>query len=171
VDRDTEGKALSHLDRSGKAKMVDVTEKPDTARKAVARCRITMAPKTLALAERGEGPKGEVFSVARIAAVMAAKRTSNLIPMCHPIPVTGIDVEFKTDAAAGAVDIQVSVTTFGKTGAEMEALVGASVAALTVYDMCKAVDRSMVVGDLRLVRKTGGKSGQYVREGEAPWKE
>ncbi|MEW5865711.1 MAG: cyclic pyranopterin monophosphate synthase MoaC [Bacillota bacterium] len=166
----TREKALSHLDESGKARMVDVTGKPDTAREAQARCRVTMSPETLALVERGEGPKGEVFGVARVAAVMAAKNTSSLIPMCHSIPVTGVDVAFWTDAAGGTVDIQVTVKTFGKTGAEMEALCGACVAALTIYDMCKAQDRSMVIGDLRLVRKSGGKSGEFVREGEAPWK-
>jgi len=162
---------LTHLDRSGKARMVDVTSKPDTAREARARCRVTMAPRTLAMVERGEGPKGEVFGVARVAAVMAAKSTSSLIPMCHPIPITGVDVAFRIDAAAGVVDIQVTVRTFGKTGAEMEALCGACLAALTIYDMCKAVDRSMVIGDVRLVRKAGGKSGEFAREGEEPWEE
>lgn len=165
------GGGLTHLDEAGKARMVDVTGKPDTAREARARCRIAMAPETLAMAERGEGPKGDVFGVARVAAVMAAKNASCLIPMCHPIPITGVDVAFKTDTAAGTVDVQVTVRTFGKTGAEMEALTGACVAALTIYDMCKAVDRSMVIGDVRLVRKSGGKSGEFVREGEEPWEE
>ncbi|MCR4401377.1 MAG: cyclic pyranopterin monophosphate synthase MoaC [Firmicutes bacterium] len=162
---------LTHLDGSGKARMVDVTSKPDTPREARARCRILMAPRTLAMAERGEGPKGDVFGVARVAAIMAAKNASGLIPMCHPISVTGVDVAFRTDGRSGAVDIQVTVRTLGKTGAEMEALTGACVAALTIYDMCKAVDRSMVIGDLRLVRKSGGKSGEFVREGEEPWEE
>lgn len=163
------GRTLTHLDGSGKARMVDVTSKPDTAREAQARCRVRMAPATLALAERGEGPKGDVFGVARVAAVMGAKSTSSLIPMCHPIPITGIDVDFRTDLASGVVDIQVTVRTFGKTGAEMEALTGACMAALTIYDMCKAVDRSMVIDDVRLVRKSGGKSGDFVREGEPSW--
>lgn len=165
------GAILTHLDESGTARMVDVTCKPDTPREAQARCRVQMAPQTLAMAERGEGPKGDVFGVARVAAVMAVKSTSSLIPMCHPIPITGVDVAFRTDVASGVVDIQVTVRTFGKTGAEMEALTGACVAALTIYDMCKAVDRSMVIGDVRLVRKSGGKSGEFVREGEQPWEE
>ncbi len=160
---------LSHLDESGKARMVDITGKAETAREAVARCRVTMSPATLAAAERGEGPKGDVFGVARVAGIMAAKSASSLIPMCHPIPVTGVEVAFRPDPRAGTVEVQVAVRTFGKTGAEMEALCGASIAALTIYDMCKAMDRSMVVGDLRLVRKVGGKSGEFVREGEASW--
>ncbi|MEA4882289.1 MAG: cyclic pyranopterin monophosphate synthase MoaC [Clostridia bacterium] len=156
--------ALTHVDESGKARMVDISGKPETARKAVARCRIMMDPNTLALIQRGEGPKGEVFGVARVAAIMGAKGTSSLIPMCHPIALTGIDVDFATDDEASAVDIQVTVRTQGRTGAEMEALCGAAVAALTVYDMCKAVDKSMTIGPLRLVFKSGGKSGAFCRE-------
>lgn len=154
---------LTHIDESGKARMVDVSDKPETVREAAAECRVTMAASTLELIQKGEGPKGEVFGVARVAAIMAAKNTSSLIPMCHPIALTGIDVDFAIDEEACAVDIKVAVRTRGRTGAEMEALCGASMAALAVYDMCKAVDRSMVIGRLRLVHKSGGKSGVFVR--------
>ena len=157
---------LTHLDEAGKARMVDISDKPETHREAVAECRITMDRNTLALIQRGEGPKGEVFGVARVAAIMAAKNASSIIPMCHPIALTGIDVDFAADDQAGAVDVRVAVRTLGRTGAEMEALSGAAVAALTVYDMCKAVDRSMTIGDLRLVFKSGGKSGVFRREGD-----
>ncbi|NLJ60161.1 MAG: cyclic pyranopterin monophosphate synthase MoaC [Firmicutes bacterium] len=157
---------LTHLDESGNARMVDVSSKPETARLAVARCRVSMSGSTLSMIKSGAGPKGEVFGTARIAAIMACKKTPDLIPMCHSIPVTGIDVAFKTDEESGIVEIQVTVKTVGKTGAEMEALSGAAVAALTIYDMCKAVDKSMTISDLRLVRKSGGKSGEFVREGE-----
>ena len=160
--------SLTHLDEAGKARMVDISGKPETHREAVAECRITMNPNTLALIERGEGPKGEVFGVARVAAIMAAKNTSSIIPMCHPIALTGIDVDFVADETAGAVDVRVAVRTLGRTGAEMEALSGAAVAALTVYDMCKAVDRSMTIGDLRLVFKSGGKSGVFFRDDDGP---
>jgi len=146
--------------------MVDISDKPETHREAVAECRITMDRNTLALIQRGEGPKGEVFGVARAAAIMAAKNASSIIPMCHPIALTGIDVDFAADDQVGAVDVRVAVRTLGRTGAEMEALSGAAVAALTVYDMCKAVDRSMTIGDLRLVFKSGGKSGVFRREGD-----
>ena len=157
---------LTHLDESGNARMVDVSMKPDTQRVAVARCRVSMSKFTLSMIKSGTGPKGEVFGTARIAAIMACKKTPDLIPMCHSIPVTGIDVAFRTDEESGIVEIQVTVKTAGKTGAEMEALSGAAVAALTVYDMCKAVDKSMTITDLRLVRKAGGKSGEFIRPGE-----
>ena len=157
---------LTHLDESGNARMVDVSMKPDTQRVAVARCRVSMSGSTLGMIKSGAGPKGEVFGTARIAAIMACKKTPDLIPMCHAIPVTGIDVAFRTDEETGIVEIQVTVKTVGKTGAEMEALSGAAVAALTIYDMCKAVDKSMTISDLRLVRKSGGKSGEFVRPGE-----
>ncbi|HAV20708.1 MAG TPA: cyclic pyranopterin monophosphate synthase MoaC [Firmicutes bacterium] len=162
---------LTHLDESGHARMVDISSKPDTSRVAVARCKVSMFPSTLSMIKTGQGPKGEVFGTARIAAIMASKKTWDLIPMCHSIPVAGIDVAFRTDDESGIVEIQVAVKTVGKTGAEMEALLGASVAALTIYDMCKAVDKSMTVSDLRLVRKSGGKSGEFVRPGEeeAEW--
>lgn len=159
---------LTHLDEAGKARMVDISDKSETHREAVAECTITMDPGTLALVQRGEGPKGEVFGVARVAAIMAAKNTSSMIPMCHPIALTGIDVDFAADDEAGAVIVRVTVRTMGRTGAEMEALCAAAVAALTVYDMCKAVDRSMTIGQLRLVFKSGGKSGVFCRDEEEP---
>ena len=170
IDIAEPGKApgLTHLDEAGKARMVDISDKPETYRKAVAECRITMDPGTLALIQRGEGPKGEVFGVARVAAIMAAKNTSSMIPMCHPIALTGIDVDFSADEQAGAVDVRVAVRTLGRTGAEMEALCGAAVAALTIYDMCKAVDRSMTIGQLRLAFKSGGKSGVFCRDDNGP---
>ena len=168
IDIAEPGKApgLTHLDEAGKARMVDVSDKSETYRTAVAECRITMNPNTLALIQRGEGPKGEVFGVARVAAIMAAKDTSSIIPMCHPIALTGVDVDFARDEAAGTVDVRVAVRTLGRTGAEMEALCAAAVAALTVYDMCKAVDRSMMIGELRLVFKSGGKSGVFCRDND-----
>lgn len=162
---------LTHLDESGRARMVDVSDKPDTAREAVARCRVLMCPATLALIQAGEGPKGEVFGVARVAAIMAAKNTSSVIPMCHPIALTGVTVDFAIDTEAGAVEIEVAVRTTGPTGAEMEALHGAAAAGLTVYDMCKAVDKTMVIDQLRLVYKSGGKTGTFRREGEQAWKD
>jgi len=157
---------LTHLDESGNARMVDVSMKLDTQRVAVARCRVSMSKSTLSMIKSGIGPKGEVFGTARIAGIMACKKTPDLIPMCHSIPVAGIDVAFRTDEESGIVEIQVTVKTVGKTGAEMEALSGAAVAALTIYDMCKAVDKSMTISDLRLVRKSGGKSGEFIRPGE-----
>ncbi len=160
------GEVLTHLDESGHARMVDVSRKPDTQRVGVARCRVSMSGSTLGMIKSGAGPKGEIFGTARIAAIMACKKTPDLIPMCHSIPVTGIDVAFRTDEENGIVEIQVTVKTVGKTGAEMEALSGAAVAALTIYDMCKAVDKSMAITDLRLVRKSGGESGEFVRPGE-----
>lgn len=150
---------LSHVDAAGRAKMVDVSAKDDTRRQATARGRIAMRPETLALIQAGGLPKGDVLAVAQIAGVMAAKRTHELIPMCHPLLLTGIDVALRPDEAASCVEIEATVRTTGKTGVEMEALTAVSVAALTVYDMCKAVDRAMRVEAMRLVRKSGGKSG------------
>jgi cyclic pyranopterin phosphate synthase len=150
---------LSHIDASGRAKMVDVSAKDDTRREATARGRIVMRPETLALIQRAGLPKGDVLAVAQIAGVMAAKRTHELIPMCHPLMLTGIDVALCPDEAASAVEIEATVRTTGKTGVEMEALTAVAIAALTVYDMCKAVDRAMRIEAVRLVRKSGGKSG------------
>ena len=150
---------LSHVDAAGRAKMVDVSAKDDTRRQATARGRIAMRPETLALIQAGGLPKGDVLAVAQIAGVMAAKRTHELIPMCHPLLLTGIDVALRPDEEASCVEIEATVRTTGKTGVEMEALPAVSVAALTVYDMCKAVDRAMRVEAVRLVRKSGGKSG------------
>jgi len=158
------GKAprLSHVDARGRAKMVDVSAKDDTVRAATARARIVMKPETLRLIQRGGVAKGDVLAVAQIAGVMAAKRTHELIPMCHPLLLTGIDVTLTPDEKASAVEIEAMVRTTGKTGVEMEALTAVAVAALTVYDMCKAADRGMRIERVRLVAKSGGKSGEYV---------
>jgi cyclic pyranopterin phosphate synthase len=155
---------LSHVDESGRAHMVDVSAKPDTTREATARGRISMQPETLALIERGAVEKGDVLAVAQVGAVMAAKRTGSLIPMCHPLPITGVDVRFSFDRAASAIDIEATARIVGKTGVEMEALTAVSVAALTIYDMAKAVDRAMTISDICLVRKSGGKSGEFIRD-------
>ena len=141
--------------------MVDVSAKDETRREATARGRVVMRPETLALLLRGEITKGNVLTTAQIAGVMAAKKTHELIPMCHPLLLTGIDVDLTPDEAASAVEITATVRTTGKTGVEMEALTAVSVAALTVYDMCKAVDKGMRMESVRLVEKTGGKSGDY----------
>ena len=154
---------LSHLDATGAARMVDVSEKADTAREAIAEGFVVMLPETLALIQAGGLPKGDVIAVARIAGIMAAKRTSDLIPMCHPLPVTGVTVDL-APAADGRLRIQAKVKTTGKTGVEMEALTSVSVAALTVYDMCKAVDRGMRIEGVRLLEKRGGKSGDWRAE-------
>ena len=141
--------------------MVDVTAKDETLRVAVAKGRVVMKPETLRLLQRGEIAKGNVLTTAQVAGTMAAKKTSELIPMCHPLLLTGIDVELTPDETASAIEITATVYTTGKTGVEMEALTAVSVAALTVYDMCKAVDRGMQVEGVRLVSKTGGKSGSW----------
>lgn len=152
---------LSHIDDAGRARMVDVTAKDETVRVAVAKGRIVMQAETLRLLLRGEIAKGNVLTTAQVAGVQAAKKTSELIPMCHPLLLTGIDVELEPDETASAVEITATVRTTGKTGVEMEALTAVSVAGLTVYDMCKAVDRGMQVEAVRLVSKTGGKSGDW----------
>ena len=144
--------------------MVDVSAKADAAREAVARGSVYMAAETLALITSGKAAKGDVLTTAQLAGIMAAKRTHELIPLCHPLPVTGIDVSLEPDEARNAVDITATVRTTAKTGVEMEALTAVSVAALTVYDMLKAAQRDMRIGDIRLVRKTGGKSGQITLE-------
>ena len=152
---------LSHLDAAGHARMVDVSDKAETHREATARGRIVMEASTLALIVDGKMPKGDVFAVARVAGIMAAKRTSELIPLCHPLPLTGIEVSLSPDASGPAVDIEATVRTTGQTGVEMEALTAVSTAVLTVYDMCKAVERGMHIEAIRLVTKSGGKSGDY----------
>ncbi|MBN9564259.1 MAG: cyclic pyranopterin monophosphate synthase MoaC [Alphaproteobacteria bacterium] len=155
---------LTHFDARGNAAMVDVTEKSVTDRVATARARIVMRPETLALIERGEAKKGDVLGVARLAGIMAAKRTADLIPLCHPLPISAVAVDLAPDAAANAVEISATVRTTGRTGVEMEALTAASVAALTVYDMCKAVDRGMRIEAIRVVQKSGGKSGDFSQD-------
>lgn len=160
----TQEPRLSHIDDAGKARMVDVSAKDETRREATARGRVVMQPETLKLLVRGEIAKGNVLTTAQIAGVMAAKKTHELIPMCHPLLLTGIDVDLTPDEAASAIEITATVRTTGKTGVEMEALTAVSVAGLTVYDMCKAVDRAMQVEAVRLVEKSGGKSGGYRAE-------
>ncbi|WP_227764748.1 cyclic pyranopterin monophosphate synthase MoaC [Zhaonella formicivorans] len=160
---------LTHLDEKGAARMVDVSAKNEAARVAVARGKISMARETLALITSGQVPKGDVLAVARIAGIMAAKKTPELIPMCHPLMLTGAGVEFRVDEAASAIEIEATVKTTGKTGVEMEALTAVAAAALAIYDMCKAVDKGMVIGDIRLISKAGGKSGDFRREGEVSW--
>lgn len=152
---------LTHLDAEGRATMVDVGDKPATRRTATARGRVTMRKETLALLERGEARKGDVIGVARLAGIMAAKRTSELIPLCHPLPISMVSVDLTPAPEAGAIEIVATVRTAGPTGVEMEALTAVSVAALTVYDMCKAVDRSMRIEGIRVVHKAGGKSGTF----------
>ncbi len=158
--------SLSHLDELGNARMVDVTDKQPTVRVAEAGGRIVMQPTTLALIQSGGLPKGDVLAVARVAGIMAAKRTPDLIPMCHPLPLTSVEVSFAIDEAAHAVEIRARAKCTGVTGVEMEALTAVSVAALTIYDMCKAVDRGMRIGGIRLLRKRGGKSGDIDLENE-----
>ena len=153
---------LSHVDRRGKARMVDVSAKPDTVREARARVTLRLRPATLRAIRRGEVVKGDVLGVARLAGIMAAKRTSELIPLCHPLRLTGIDVRFVLDRARAAVHIETAVRTVDKTGVEMEALTAAAGAGLAIYDMVKAIDRGMRLTDLRLVEKSGGRSGRWV---------
>ena len=151
---------LTHLDEQGRARMVDVSGKAETAREAVAAGVVSMAPRTLAMILAGEIPKGNVLTVAQVAGTMAAKRASELIPFCHPLLLTGIEVSLEPDPESPAIRIRASVRTTGKTGVEMEALTAVAVAGLTIYDMCKAVDRGMRIGEVRLLRKSGGRSGE-----------
>jgi len=155
---------LTHSDEVGKARMVDVTAKSVTERVAVAKARVLMKKETLALVLANEMKKGDVLGVARIAGIMAAKKTSDLIPLCHPISITSIDVIFKTIKRPPSIDITATARIASKTGVEMEALTAASVSALTIYDMCKAVDKEMTLTDIRLMKKTGGKSGIFIRK-------
>jgi cyclic pyranopterin phosphate synthase len=159
-------KRLSHVDRRGRARMVDISDKDETKREAVARGVITMRSETLRLIQQGSLPKGDVLAAARLAGVMAAKRVPDLIPLCHPLLLTSAEIEFTPVERTGRLDIESRVRITGRTGAEMEALTAVAVAALTVYDMCKAVDKAMVIGSIRLVAKKGGKSGTYRRPGE-----
>ncbi len=157
---------LTHLDSQGRANMVDVSDKALTVREAVAEARVRMRPETLQMIAQGDHPKGDVFAVARIAGIQAAKKTSDLIPLCHPLMLTSVKVEL-TPEGADAVRIRARCKLTGQTGVEMEALTAASVAALTIYDMCKAVDRGMVIESVRLLEKVGGKSGHFVAGDEA----
>jgi cyclic pyranopterin monophosphate synthase len=152
---------LSHFDRAGKAAMVDVGAKAVTARTATAKAVIAMQPATLRLIQSGTAKKGDVLGVARLAGIMAAKRTHELIPLCHPLPLNQVKVDFLCKLRAAAVEITATCKVSGQTGVEMEALTAVAVAALTIYDMCKAVDRGMTISDLRVVMKSGGKSGTY----------
>ncbi|MDP2167112.1 MAG: cyclic pyranopterin monophosphate synthase MoaC [Thermodesulfovibrionales bacterium] len=156
-------KRLTHIGRSGRAKMADVSGKPDTLREAWASGSVSMKKATLDLISTGSVPKGDVFSAARIAGIMAAKRTPELIPLCHPINITSVEVDLKIDRKGKGVVINSRVKSTGPTGVEMEALVAVAASALTVYDMCKAVDKDMVIGDIVLREKTGGRSGPYRR--------
>lgn len=153
---------FTHFNEDGQAVMVDVGAKAETRRVAVAAGRIVMRPETLAMIRSGDAKKGDVLGVARIAGIMAAKRTADLIPLCHPIALTKVSVDFRVDAEANAVECAATAETFGRTGVEMEALTAAGVALLTIYDMCKAVDRGMVIESVRLLEKLGGKSGHWV---------
>jgi len=154
---------LTHLDDTGHAAMVDVSDKAVTRREAVAGGRISMSAEAFAALTQGTAPKGDVIAAARIAGIMAAKRTSDLVPLCHPLPISKVAIEFAPDAEHCAVDVEATVRTTGQTGVEMEALTAASIACLTLYDMLKAIDKGMVISDIRLLSKTGGKSGDYAR--------
>jgi cyclic pyranopterin phosphate synthase len=159
-----DGSPLTHFDTQGRAHMVDVAAKAETHRVARATGHIRMRPETFALVASGTAKKGDVLGVARIAAIQAAKRTADLIPLCHPLPITRVAVEFELDAAAHTVHCSAQVETLGRTGVEMEALTAVQVGLLTVYDMCKAADRGMVMGGIRVLAKRGGKSGDWVAE-------
>ena len=155
---------LTHLDEQGNAKMVDVGDKDITSREAVARGHVSVQPETLRLIKEGLMKKGDVLTIAQLAGIMGAKQTSQLIPLCHPLPLNQIDVQLELDSANSRVEITATARTSGKTGVEMEALTAVSVAALTIYDMCKAVDRGMHIEAIRLVRKRGGQSGDITLE-------
>jgi cyclic pyranopterin phosphate synthase len=152
---------LTHLDHKGQARMVDVSAKDVTTRQASARGRITMTPATLAMITEGRAKKGDVLAAARIAGIMAAKKTHELIPLCHSLLISGVSVDFTSDPKASSIEVEATVKVEGKTGVEMEALTAVSIACLTIYDMCKSADRAMRIGDIRLVEKSGGKSGHY----------
>ena len=167
VGGDTPQGELTHVDATGRAKMVDVSEKPSTVRQAVARAEVHLQRETLAKIKANAIAKGDVLAVAQVAGVLAAKRTDEIIPLTHPLPLTGVAVAFRLDETTPAVEIEATVRTVAPTGVEMEALAAVAAAALTIYDMCKAVDRGMTIERIRLVSKTGGRRGAYYREGEA----
>ncbi|MEA4901824.1 cyclic pyranopterin monophosphate synthase MoaC [Desulfitobacterium sp.] len=153
---------LTHFDENGRARMVDVSDKGETRRVAVARGKVEMQPDTLERIRQGQIAKGDVLAVAQVAGIMGAKQTSSLIPMCHPLGITGAELNFEI-VPPGTIEIEASVKVTGKTGVEMEALTAVSVAALTIYDMCKAIDKRMTISEIRLMEKSGGKSGHFVR--------
>lgn len=155
--------SLTHLDEQGQARMVDVSAKPETQRVARAEGVIRMKPETLALIRAGDAKKGDVLGVARIAAIQASKRTAELIPLCHPLPLTRVEVSFEIDDAVNSVRCTAQAETLGRTGVEMEALTAVQIGLLTIYDMCKAADRAMVIGDVQLIEKRGGKSDDYLK--------
>jgi len=152
---------FSHMDADGNARMVDVSAKGDTLRTAIVRCEVRLAPKTMTLLVQNALPKGDVLTTAKIAGIQAAKRTADMIPMCHPLPISHVDIRFAVDEAGAVITIEAEVRTAYKTGVEMEALVGAQIAAATIYDMCKAVQKDIVIDNCRLVYKSGGKSGTF----------
>ncbi len=154
---------LSHFDEEGRARMVDVGDKPVTQREAIASGRVIMKPETLRRIKDKEVEKGDVFAVAQVAGIMAAKKTSDLIPMCHPLAIENVEIAFQEDEQKSEVVIRTKVKYTGKTGVEMEALVATAAAALTIYDMCKAIDRGMIISDIKLLKKSGGKRGTFIR--------
>ncbi len=158
-------KKLTHLDETGRARMVDVSEKQITKREAVARGSVHMKSETIRLIKDKKIPKGDVLTVAKVAGIMAAKNTSSIIPMCHPLNITSVDINFDIDSKRNTVEIESNAKVLGQTGVEMEALTAVSVAALTIYDMCKAVDKDMVISDIMLIEKKGGRSGHFRRGG------
>ena len=166
TEEDAGASGLTHIDAKGRARMVNVGEKAITHRVCVARCEVLMESETLELITSGRIPKGDVMATARVAGIQAAKRTGEWIPLAHPMPLDAVEVSLEPDAPRGVLCVEARVETHWKTGVEMEALVAASASALTIYDMCKAIDRGMSVQNLRLSEKTGGKSGHFIREGE-----
>jgi cyclic pyranopterin phosphate synthase len=162
-----EEQQFTHFDTAGNARMVDVSQKGETDRQASAAGSITMSPLAYGMVRQGTVKKGDVLGVARIAGIMAAKKVDQLIPLCHPLAITGVEIAFSFNNEQCAIDIEATVSITGRTGVEMEALTAVSVAALTIYDMCKAVDKTMVISDIRLLRKSGGKSGLFVRPSAA----
>ena len=155
---------LTHINEQGRAKMVDVSEKQDTLREAVAYCNVYMKEETLLKINEGTIKKGDVLSVAQVAGIMASKKTSDIIPMCHPIMISGCDISFSLNFEENRVEITSTVRNTGQTGVEMEALAAVTIAGLTIYDMCKAIDRKMIVSDVKLLKKSGGKSGLFERK-------
>jgi cyclic pyranopterin phosphate synthase len=169
AERKVENVRLTHMDAKGRARMVDISAKQPTMRMAVARGWVQMSEATLRLIENKEIKKGDVLAVAQVAAIMAAKRTPDIIPMCHQLLLAGVELDFRLDFERNRVEIEAGARTTGQTGVEIEALTAVAVAGLTIYDMCKSVDRGMTIGDVRLIMKSGGKSGMFTRGGEEEW--